>query len=88
MCHETLYQRQLSSLWPHTLVGLGGGSIGRASFVVKIEIWKTFVVLLWRKIQLQEWWIYFGLKLAYGESSNGSSFVIIETISSVASTSR
>ena len=30
-------------------VGLGGSSMGRASFVVKRGIWGTFVVLVWRK---------------------------------------
>ena len=33
-------------------VGLGGGSMGTASFVVKRGVWGTFVVLVWRKIQL------------------------------------
>ena len=35
-------------------VGLGGGSMGRASFVVKRGVWGTFVVLVWRKIQLHQ----------------------------------
>ena len=35
-------------------VGLGGSSIGRASFVVKRGVWGTFVVLVWRKIQLHQ----------------------------------
>ena len=36
------------------LVGLGGGSMGRASFVVERGIWRTFIVLEWRKIQLHK----------------------------------
>ena len=36
------------------LVGLGGGSIGTASFVIKKGVWGTFVVLVWRKIQLHQ----------------------------------
>ena len=36
------------------LVGLGGGSMGRASFVVKRGVWGTFVVLVWKKIQLHQ----------------------------------
>ena len=39
--------------------GIGGGSMGRASFVVKRGVWGTFVVLVWRKIQLHI--TYFGL---------------------------
>ena len=35
-------------------VGLGGGSMGTASFVVKRGVWGTFVVLVWRKIQLHQ----------------------------------
>ena len=35
-------------------VVLGGGSMGRASFVVKRRVWGTFVVLVWRKIQLHQ----------------------------------
>ena len=35
-------------------VGFGGGSMGRASFVVKRGVWETFVVLVWRKIQLHQ----------------------------------
>ena len=35
-------------------VGLGGGSIVRASFVVKRGVCGTFVVLVWRKIQLHQ----------------------------------
>ena len=40
-----------SFIW---LVGLGGGSMGRASFVVKRGVWGTSVVLVWRKIQLHQ----------------------------------
>ena len=36
------------------LMGLGGGSMGRASFVVKRGAWRTFIVLAWRKIQLHK----------------------------------
>ena len=35
-------------------VGLGGCSMGRANFVVKRGVWGTFVVLVWRKIQLHQ----------------------------------
>ena len=35
-------------------VGLVGGSMGTASFVVKRGVWGTFVVLVWRKIQLHQ----------------------------------
>ena len=35
-------------------VGMGGGSMGTASFVVKRGVWGTFVVLVWRKIQLHQ----------------------------------
>ena len=35
-------------------VGLGDGSMGTASFVVKRGVWGTFVVLVWRKIQLHQ----------------------------------
>ena len=46
------------SLWLLTsyicLVGLGGGNMGRASFVDRRGVWGTFVVLVWRKIQLHQ----------------------------------
>ena len=35
-------------------LGLGGGSMGTTSFVVKRGVWGTFVVLVWRKIQLHQ----------------------------------
>ena len=35
-------------------LGLGGGSKGTTSFVVKRGVWGTFVVLVWRKIQLHQ----------------------------------
>ena len=34
--------------------GIRGGSMGRASFVIKRGVWGTFVVLVWRKIQLHQ----------------------------------
>ena len=72
------------------LVVFGGGSMGSASLVVKRGVWVIFVVLLCRKIQLHQ--RNGGLLLPevglMGNRSNGSSFVIVETIFPVASTSR
>ena len=39
--------------------------MGRNSFVGKLGVWETFVV---DSTPSEEWGIYFGLKLAYGES--------------------
>ena len=49
-------------------VGLGGGSMGKASFVVKRGVWGTCSGMEEDSTPSEERWSYFHMKLAYGQS--------------------